>query len=193
MSLPTHLVTARLRLRPPTASDADWIAREIAHPEVAPKLTSLPFPYTLDDAQAWLDGMGHQNGVYIIVSGFTESGLTESDLTGSCDPIGSVTVKSDPEWAELGYWLCRAHWGQGYMTEAARAVLAAYFSVRPGPVVSGHVLDNLQSANTLRKLGFANTEVFTQATARGEVEVQKMTLTRSVWLDHAKVPGDIPV
>ena len=177
MSLPTHLNTARLTLRPPVASDAVWIAREIAHPEVAPWLTSLPYPYTLGDAETWLGSLGQQNGQYVIEAG---------------ERIGVVTLRADPDHPELGYWLARDQWGQGYMTEAARAVLAAYFSVRPGPVPSGYVLGNAQSANTLRKLGFVNTNVVTQATARGEVQVQKMTLTRTAWLDHAKEPGGIP-
>ncbi len=177
MTLPTHLSTARLTLRPPSASDAVWIAREIAHPDVAPKLTSLPHPYTLGDAEVWLDGLGQNNGQYIVEAG---------------DPIGSVTLKADPDHPELGYWLARGHWGQGYMTEAARAVLAAYFSVRPGPVPSGHVVGNVQSANTLRKLGFENTHIAAQTTPRGVVEVQKMTLTRAAWLNNAQGPGPIP-
>ena len=51
-----ELRTARLRLRAPVATDAGWIARDIAHPGVYRKLTSPPCPYRLEHAQDWLSG-----------------------------------------------------------------------------------------------------------------------------------------
>ena len=46
--------------------------------------------------------------------------LIEKDFA----PIGMVGIDwREPEAPELGYWLGVDHWGQGFGTEAARAVI----------------------------------------------------------------------
>ena len=46
--------------------------------------------------------------------------LIEHDLT----PVGMVGLDwREPDAPELGYWLGVEHWGQGFGTEAARAVI----------------------------------------------------------------------
>jgi RimJ/RimL family protein N-acetyltransferase len=59
---------------------------------------------------------------------------------------------------ELGFHLCAAHWGKGYATEAARAVIAHAFEVLKAPsLFAGHHPENEASRRTLLKLGFRYT------------------------------------
>jgi RimJ/RimL family protein N-acetyltransferase len=58
---------------------------------------------------------------------------------------------------EIGYWIARDHWGCGYATEAAGAVLKIARALGHRRVVAGHFIDNPASGKVLRKLGFAPT------------------------------------
>ncbi|MEM6729807.1 MAG: GNAT family N-acetyltransferase, partial [Pseudomonadota bacterium] len=50
-------------------------------------------------------------------------------------------------------------WGQGIMTEAARALAEAFFQTHDGPLFSGWIDGNAGSQNVLAKLGFRETAV----------------------------------
>jgi RimJ/RimL family protein N-acetyltransferase len=55
---------------------------------------------------------------------------------------------------EIGWRFGRAHWGQGFATEAARAALAfAWDPVGLDRVVSVHAVGNDPSGNVMRKIG----------------------------------------
>jgi len=61
---------------------------------------------------------------------------------------------------ELGYWLDRAAWGQGYGFEAASAVTHFAFEVAGlSRLTSGHAHDNPASGRVLTKLGFTELNV----------------------------------
>ncbi len=56
---------------------------------------------------------------------------------------------------ELGYWLGKAYWGQGYATEAARAVMNyGYAKAGIRRFICKHLTGNGASARVIRKLGF---------------------------------------
>ena len=67
-----------------------------------------------------------------------------------CGLIGVVSIDQ-----ELGYWIGKPYWGNGYAFEAAQALLTAYNSDVSCQMVrsSAHV-NNLKSLSILRKLGF---------------------------------------
>lgn len=163
------LQTARLTLRAPQDDDAAWIAAEIARPEVHSMLTTPPRPYGLADAKVWLGRAKTARWQYVIVAD---------------TPVGVVTLDS-PVWGqELGYWLRPSAWGKGYMTEAAHAVVAAWFETGADALKSGHLTENTGSAGVLRKLVFRyDTPVMRQSAYYGrEVEVQRMSLSREDFL-----------
>ena len=54
-------------------------------------------------------------------------------LKSTAEPIGAIGIVSDanryPEGeAEIGYWMGKTHWGNGYMTEAAKALVEHGFN-----------------------------------------------------------------
>jgi RimJ/RimL family protein N-acetyltransferase len=176
MTAAAKLQTARLTLRPPQDDDAEWIAREIARPEVHQMLTSPPRPYALADAKTWLTSVQKLSGTYVIVADA---------------PIGVISVDSLTWSEELGYWLCRDAWGKGYMTEASVAVAEAWFGASDKDLLSGHLTANAASSNVLRKLGFAyEAPVMRHSGFWGcEVELQRMRLTKTRWLEHGRAAG----
>jgi [ribosomal protein S5]-alanine N-acetyltransferase len=65
---------------------------------------------------------------------------------------------------ELGYRLCLGHWGQGYATEAARAVLRYGFEELHSTRIMAFVLaQNRASIRVLEKLGFQYLREFLHA------------------------------
>lgn len=160
------LNTDRLVLRPLDAADARDIARMIAEWEVIRWLTTPPWPYRLDDA-IWFIGDEASRGSFAITRGGEFLGVAG---------VGG----------ELGYWLGQPHWGQGIMTEAARAVTGHYFDGGGEVLNSGHLLGNAASANVLTKLGFRPGGIvrrMSRPLAR-EVPIRQMTLTADQWRTH---------
>jgi RimJ/RimL family protein N-acetyltransferase len=73
------------------------------------------------------------------------------ELIGNC---GIRRERPDDRQASIGYELDPLHWGQGYATEAARAVLAFGFNqLKVHRVWADCVADNLGSVRVLTKLG----------------------------------------
>ncbi len=78
--------------------------------------------------------------------------LASGDHVGCCGlrPYGQST-----EMFELGFHIRFDHWGQGYATEAARAVIGYAFEVRRvAGLFAGHNPKNNASRRVLQKLGF---------------------------------------
>jgi [ribosomal protein S5]-alanine N-acetyltransferase len=72
--------------------------------------------------------------------------------------IGAIGLSLTPRHArgEIGYWVGLPYWGQGYATEAARALVHFGFS-RLGlhRVQARHLSRNPASGRVLQKLGMA--------------------------------------
>jgi RimJ/RimL family protein N-acetyltransferase len=79
-------------------------------------------------------------------------------LRASGDFVGCAGLKPyDPARGlyELGFHLRRACWGQGYATEAGRAVIEhAFGALKPAALLAGHNPRNHASKRVLEKLGF---------------------------------------
>jgi len=141
-------LTRRLTLRPGWPEDAPALATAIAHASVVRNLARAPWPYTVADAAAFLalPRDAHQPRFQIITRG-------ENRL------IGGVELVADEAGAhELGYWLTPDAWGQGYASDAARAVIdIARHTLRLDRLVARHMIDNPASGRVLHKLGFVET------------------------------------
>lgn len=135
VELPETMATPRLRLRPVVAADKPTIVAAMNDLAVAGWLSSVPHPYSGGNFDHFLTVIAKPGQVFAI-----------EDAAGFAGIIGLE--------AEFGYWLTpRAH-GQGYVAEAARAVLGGYFAVNDATVLSGYFDGNTRSARVLAKLGF---------------------------------------
>lgn len=137
-------------LRPWRRSDAAAVAEAANDPRIAANLrNAFPSPYTLTDAEWYVGGCIAQGEERQL----TRAIIIEGKAAGS---IG-VFRKDDvyEKTAELGYWLARAHWGRGVMTEAVRQLCREAFGrfdiLR---IFAEPFADNLGSRRVLEKAGF---------------------------------------
>jgi len=141
--------TPRLLLRPGWIEDAPALATAIGEEAIVRNLARVPYPYEETDAHAFL-AMGEDARLpRLLVFART---LGAPRLIGGC----GLHLEADGDVA-LGYWIARPHWGLGYATEAARAVLALGRTLGHRRIVAGHFTDNPASGHVLRKLGFRPT------------------------------------
>jgi RimJ/RimL family protein N-acetyltransferase len=69
--------------------------------------------------------------------------------------VGISKINHDEKQGELGYWLGKEHWGQGIMTEAAKAVVDFAFKEIPLQRINTQaVIENIGSNKVIQKLGF---------------------------------------
>jgi RimJ/RimL family protein N-acetyltransferase len=140
-----ELSTERLLLRPPVAADAEALIAIVGDWEVARRLGRVPHPYRYADYRHFLEQVVLMEPTWAIVRRAT------NELAGA---IG-LSPRHDGGSAELGYYLGRAHWGQGLATEAGQAIVAFGIEDLDYPrLTSGYHLDNPASGRVLAKLGF---------------------------------------
>lgn len=144
------LRTERLLLRPGWSQDAPALHAAIGDERIVRNLATAPWPYTLEDAEAFLAAERKASEPSLLI--FRRGGAAP-------ELIGGIGFGRRPTGeTEFGYWLARRHWGQGYATEAGRAlVAAARDSLRVRRLDAGHFLDNPASGRVLEKLGFIPT------------------------------------
>ena len=139
--------TERLLLRPGWTEDAPALHAAIADEGIVRNLASAPWPYRLEDAEAFLATRRKDSEPAMLIFRRTP---------GAPELVGSVGFGRRPGGEiEFGYWIARPFWGQGYATEASRAAIeAARQSLRLKKLSAGHFLDNPASGRVLEKIGF---------------------------------------
>lgn len=135
----------RLFLRPPFPEDWETILTGIGDDGVVRNLARAPWPYNVDDAREFAARPQDPRLPHFLVT-----------LPGT-GVIGSVGLGESDGEAELGYWIARNYWGQGFATEAANAVLRIARTLGHRRLTAGHFVDNPASGRVLRKLGFVAT------------------------------------
>lgn len=137
--------TERLLLRPVWNEDATALVQAICDEAIVRNLANAPWPYTIEDAQHFI-AIDHDKRIPNFMVIRRTNG--KSELIGSC----GLTQMHDT--IEIGYWIARNHWGLGYATEAAKAVLDIAYSLGHKQIHAGYFTDNPASGHVLRKLGF---------------------------------------
>ncbi|QNM81989.1 GNAT family N-acetyltransferase [Sphingomonas sabuli] len=143
--------TPRLLLRPGFPEDAAALAAAIADERIVRNLATAPWPYARRDAEAFLAAPRDP-----ILPSF----LIIERTGGAPRLVGSCGLGRRPSGAvELGYWIARAHWGRGFATEAATAVIDVARALGLTSLEASHFLDNPASGRVLEKLGFMPTGI----------------------------------
>jgi len=106
---PVWIQTPRLVLRQPRPADEEALLASWTDPAYA--FFALREPATRADVRQWLSGPTR----WVALLHEDVVGLAQLDL----DPADTT--------AALGHGLARQHWGQGFATEAARAVIDVGF------------------------------------------------------------------
>ena len=167
------LETERLTLRRPTLADVKAIARLANDRRIAENTRRLPHPYSQDHAIEFVRAMA------------TDARETVFLIENNHTPLGVVGIDwREPDAPELGYWLGVEHWGQGFATEAARAVIDFTFEeFAVEHLISGARVGNPSSRNILEKCGFqwSGVELHRFEALSSSTPVDRFRLSRSVW------------
>ncbi|HBC41877.1 MAG TPA: GNAT family N-acetyltransferase [Pseudanabaena sp.] len=143
------LQTPRLILRKITIEDAEDIFAYASDPQVT-MYTLWEHHQSIKDTYEYLNNIAFQ--IYRSGKGM-EWGIVEKE---SGKLIGTCSLHAEPihRRAELGYVLARDYWGQGLMTEVAKAAIAFGFHVMHLLRIQGYcAVENVGSAKVLEKSG----------------------------------------
>lgn len=152
----------RLFLRPIWPEDWQGVLGGIADEGVVRNLARAPWPYGEAEAREFASRPFDPSQPTFLATRAADG--TVIGCTGFGPVEGSDTA------VELGYWIARPFWGQGFATEAGRAVIAIARVLGRREIHGSHFLDNPASGAVLRKLGFEPTGqvVRRHSCARGE-------------------------
>jgi RimJ/RimL family protein N-acetyltransferase len=168
-----RLETERLVLRPLRPGDAEPMTPLAADPGVSRMTTSIPHPFKRQHAEDFIGRMAEADIRHEAVFALERRDGAFMGVVG--------LHPSEPLGTELGYWLGRPFWGQGFMTEAVAALLSWVGGAwGRRMLVSGHFADNEPSGRVLAKSCFLYTGQVEDrfSVARGETAATRMM----VWL-----------
>lgn len=141
--------TQRLFLRPAWPEDWRAVFDAVADEGLVKNLARAPWPYTEDDARAFVERAMDPELPSFLVMLPGEAGET---LVGACG-LG----RDDRDAVQIGYWIAREHWGNGYASEAARGLLEVARAMGHRHIAGGHYVDNPGSGRVLEAIGFRPT------------------------------------
>lgn len=141
--------TNRLLLRIFTESDALEVARLCNNYNLYKNTLYLPYPYSTKDALSWvknhLDNF-NANKSY-------EFAITDK-VTGKV--YGAIALTNNQKFknGEIAYWVGEEYWGNGYASEASKAVLEfAFIEKQYQKVFARYFASNLASGRVIEKIG----------------------------------------
>ena len=118
--------------------------------EIADTTVSIPHPYGLDHALAWI-GNQRRESVRGRATNFAIRLLSGSPLIGSAS---LRDIDREHHQAELGFWIGREWWGQGYASEAAAAVIRFGFeTLGLNRICAHHMTRNPAAGRVLLHVG----------------------------------------
>lgn len=146
------LSTGRLILRPFTLADAPDVQHLAGDAAIAATTLNIPHPYEDGMAEDWIRShraLFEDDGevVYAVI-------LRETDeLVGA---ISLLEIDHRHRRAELGYWVGKPFWNQGYATEAALALIAHGFDAMSlNRIQATHLVRNPASGRVMQKAGMS--------------------------------------
>ena len=166
------LETERLTLRAPRHEDVKAIAVLANDRRIAENTARIPYPYGVGDAEQFIASVNQRDGEACFVI------LLGSTLIGACG------VEPREDGLELGYWLGVPYWGQGYATEAGRAMIDhAFGDLQHETLQAGARVTNPASRRVLEKCAFQWTGVrLTRIRAiNSAAPTDRFRLDRGLW------------
>jgi RimJ/RimL family protein N-acetyltransferase len=184
-----RIETERLWLRWPRASDAAAITGFASLAQVARMTAAIPHPYPPGEAEQFILKARADNarGAALILAICQKTGARRTIGLISAVPVAAHDL-------ELGYILAPSVWGQGYASEAARALADAVFCLtRARRIVASSRSGNLASRRVLEKSGFSFVETCLDLLpARGGLHpCDHFELDRKQWMADRRRRGGL--
>ena len=124
----------------------------------------LPYPYTEEDAKAWLNMVAQNDSVTGIYRAIVMDG----------QPIGSISVEQKEDVyridGEIGFMLHGNYCNKGIMTEAVRQMCSIAFHDLPIERITANIFQpNTASMQVLRKNGFVHEGTMKRAIIKNDL------------------------
>lgn len=173
------LTTPDLVLRAPTKDDVSEITGLANNRKVSSMLESLPYPYYDKHAEEFIDQVSKPDaGECVFAITHAETG----QLMGMC---GLHLVERRFNMAHMGYWLGEDFWGNGYATQAARAMVDLFFKAGSEDELLMSVLStNTASRRVIEKCGgkFWKRDTNFSSFFEKDMDVDHFRITRENWM-----------
>lgn len=140
----------KFKLRRFKPGDERSLQKNINDKAIARNTLSIPYPYTLKDARAWI----RRNLKLYRLKKKKELNLA-IDINGEVAGGVGLHINWKHRNAELGYWLARRYWNKGIMTKAVQQFVKYGFSLGLKRIYAKVFPFNLASQKVLEKAGFS--------------------------------------
>ncbi|WMM24943.1 GNAT family N-acetyltransferase [Tissierella sp. MB52-C2] len=143
------ITTERLVLRIFEKSDAETVTKLCNNYNIYKNTLYIPYPYAIDCALSWMKN--HVDNFDADRS--YEFAITDKE-TGML--YGAVALSNNQRFnnGEIAYWIGEEFWGNGYATEASKAILEFAFNVKGyHKVYARYFASNPASGRVIEKLG----------------------------------------
>ncbi|KAL6171843.1 hypothetical protein ACJQWK_02842 [Exserohilum turcicum] len=188
---PPILTTKRLIIRPMYLPDAASTAQHANDPLVARYMSlAFPNPYTLDSATAWIT----MNLALARQEAFVICTISAPDVV-----IGGIGLKPGRDVTEVGFWVARMYWGNGFMSEALAGFTHWAFENWVGDrgcglrrLWGGAFAPNAASVRCFEKCGYVHEGVMKgHCEKNGEVmDMHYLGLTKTDWEERVRGVGE---
>ncbi len=147
-ALPT-LETERLVLRPFTLADAPQVQTLAGEKDIASTTANIPYPYPDGAAEEWI-GKHAEN---FATGQAVELAITRQEDGALVGAIGLMLTPAEDR-GEMGYWIGKPYWNQGYATEAGKSLLQYGFEVLGlNRIYARYLTRNPASGRVMSKMG----------------------------------------
>ncbi|CCV64387.1 GCN5-related N-acetyltransferase [Alteracholeplasma palmae J233] len=144
------LETKRLILRPWNSSDAESLFEYAKDPDVGP-IAGWPPHKSLDESKAVIKNVLNGKECYAICLKENNRAIGSIELKLN----GHTNMSDKNDECELGYWLGKEFWKNGYMTEAVKELIRYGFEELGMNVIwCGYYDGNIKSKGLQEKCGF---------------------------------------
>ena len=147
------IVTERLLLRRWKLSDADALYKYACDPEVGPH-AGWPPHKNVEESKMIIRELFTKDYTWAVI-------LKETNEPLGCMgyyPFGKNNIEIGENDAEVGYWIGKPHWNNGYCTEALQAMIHYCYEKKHFQTLwADFFVDNPASGRVMEKCGFTDT------------------------------------
>ena len=147
------IVTERLLLRRWKLSDADALYKYACDPEVGPH-AGWPPHENVEESKMIIRELFTNDYTWAVI-------LKETNEPIGCMgyyPFGKSNIEIGENDAEVGYWIGKPHWNNGYCTEALQAMIHYCYEKKHFQTLwADFFVDNPASGRVMEKCGFTDT------------------------------------
>jgi RimJ/RimL family protein N-acetyltransferase len=144
-----NLITERLLLNSFGIDDAELVTKLAGDIRVVEMTATIPYPYEIPMAVSWIKS--HQNEAIENNNFVFAIRLKDTNTLIGCISLG---INFKHSRGAVGYWIGHDFWGNGYCTEALKAILRfGFFEKKINRIFAEHKTFNVASGKVMEKAG----------------------------------------